>query len=184
MTPEDLPGVLADVRRLRAGFADTAPQPWTAATAATEITVQIGHLALCLLRRWGADTSDVDDPQRPIIKVGDELADVLLASLSVPVLAGMTPGEFPTPRSAGIGGELERFLCLLIAVGQLAEAAMIHDGFRHQPTGTTPSIKAASASAITAADVLAEALGLDLLASFRAMMVDAEGFLRSRGCAL
>jgi hypothetical protein len=78
--PEDLNSVLADVRRLRAGFAGTAPQPWTATTAAVEMTVQLGHLALCLLRRWGADTTDLDDPQRPITNVGDELSDVLLAA--------------------------------------------------------------------------------------------------------
>lgn len=178
MTPEDLASALADVRRLRAGFAGTAPQPWTATTAAAEMTVQLGHLALCLLRRWGADTTDLDDPQRPITNTGDELADVLLAALSVPTLAKAEPAELPTPRPAG--GDVERFLRLLITVGQLAEAAMMHDGFRHQPTGTPPSIPATSASAVTAAVTLADGLGLDLLAEFRAMAVDAEAFLRSR----
>jgi hypothetical protein len=57
---------------------------------------------------------------------------------------------------------------------------MTHDGFRHQPTGTPPSIPAASANAVTAADTLATSLGLDLLTEFRAMVVDAEAFLRSR----
>ncbi|MGH3864861.1 MAG: hypothetical protein ACRDQ4_01765 [Pseudonocardiaceae bacterium] len=64
MMPADLASLLADVRRLRAGFAGTAPQPWTATTAAAEVTVQLGHLALCLLRRWGVDTTDLDDPKR------------------------------------------------------------------------------------------------------------------------
>ncbi|MGH3800751.1 MAG: hypothetical protein ACRDTD_11555, partial [Pseudonocardiaceae bacterium] len=66
MTHEDLTGLLGEVRRLRQGFALTAPQPWTATTAAAELTVQLGHLALCLLRRRGADTANIDDPQRPI----------------------------------------------------------------------------------------------------------------------
>lgn len=180
MTPEDLASVLVDVRRLRAGFAGTAPQPWTATTAAAETTVQLGHLALCLLRRWGADTTDLDDPQRPITNTGDELADVFLASLSVPTLAEAEPADLPTTRPAGRDGEVERFLRLLITVGQLAEAAMMHDGFRHQPPGTPPSIPAASASAVTACDTLADGLGLDLLAEFRAMVVDAGAFLRSR----
>lgn len=180
MTPEDLASVLADVRRLRAGFAGTAPQPWTATPAAAEMTVQLGHLALCLLRRWGADTTDLDDPQRPITNTGDELADVLLASLSVPTLAEVEPAGLLAPRPAGRDGEVERFLRLLIMVGQLAEAAMMHDGFRHRPTGALPSIPAASASAVTACDTLADGLGLDLLAEFRAMVVDAEAFLRSR----
>lgn len=181
MTPEDLASVQADVRRLRTGFAGTAPQPWIATTAAAEMTVQLGHLALCLLRRWGADTTDLDDPQRPITNTGDELADVLLAALSVPTLAGTEPARLPTPRPADRDGEVERFLCLLIAVGQLSEAAMRHDSFRHRPTGTPPSIPAASANVVAACETLSDRLGLDLLAEFRAMVVDAEAFLRSKG---
>lgn len=105
---------------------------------------------------------------------------MLLACLSVPTLADTEPTGLSTPRPAGRDGEVERFLRLLIAVGQLAEAAMMHDGFRHQPTGTPPSIPAASANAVTAADTLADGLGVDLLAEFRAMVVDADAFLRSR----
>ncbi len=180
MTPEDLASLVAHVRRLRTGFASTAPQPWTATTAAAEMTVQLGHLALCLLRRWGTDTTDLDDPQRPITNTGDELADVLLAALSVPTVAEAEPAGLPAPRPAGRDGEVERFLRLLITVGQLTEAAMLHDGFRHRPTGAPPSISAASARAVAACDTLADSLGLDLLAEFRAMVVDAEAFLRSR----
>ncbi|APU12513.1 MULTISPECIES: hypothetical protein [Actinoalloteichus] len=180
MTPENLACVLADVRRLRVGFAGTAPQPWTATTAAAEVTVQLGHLALCLLRQWGTDTTHLDDPQRPITNTGDELADVLLAVLSVPTLADTEPASLPAARPAGRDGEVEQLLRLLITLGQLAEAAMIHDGFRHRPTGTPPSIQTASATAVTAATTLADGLRLDLLAEFRAMVVDAEAFLRSR----
>jgi hypothetical protein len=180
MRPEDLASALADVRRLRAEFAGTAPQPWTATTAAAEMAVQLGHLALCLLRRWGVDTADLDDPQRPITNVGDELADVLLAALSVPTLAGAEPAGFSKPRPAGRDGEIEGFLRLLISVGQLAEAAMRHDGFRHGPTGTPPSIPEASANTVASSDALANRLGLDLLAEFRVMVLDAEAFLRSR----
>jgi hypothetical protein len=181
MTPEDLASVLADVRRLRAGFADTAPRQWTATTAAAEMTVQLGHLALCLLRRWGTDATDLEDPQRPITNTGDELADVVLAAVSVPTLAEAEPAGLSMPRpAAGRDGEVERFLRLLVTVGQLAEAAMMHDGFRHRPTGTPPSIPAASTRAVTAAATLADGLGLDLLAEFRAMEADAEAFLHSR----
>lgn len=180
MTPEDLASVLADVRRLRSGFAGTAPQRWSATTAAAEITVQLGHLAICLLRRRGADTADLDDPQRPITDTGDELADVLLASLSVPTLAGMEPDRLPTPRATSHDDEIERFLRMLVAVGQVAEAAMMHDGYRHQPTGVPPSLSAASAGAVAASSVLADGLGLDLLAEFRAMVADAEAFLQGR----
>ncbi|MGH3768387.1 MAG: hypothetical protein ACRDS0_19860 [Pseudonocardiaceae bacterium] len=180
MTPEDLASLLADVRRLRAGFAGTAPQPWTATTAAAEVTVQIGHLALCLLRRSGAHTTDLDDPQRPITNVGDELADVLLAALSVTTLADVEPAALPESRPASQDGEVEGLLRLLISVGQLSEAAMVNDGFRHRPAGPPPSIPAASAGAVAASDALANRLGLDLLAEFRAMVVDAEAFLASR----
>src|SRR5262249_52954063 len=160
MTPKDLASVLADVRRLRAGFAGTAPQPWTATTAAAELAVQLGHLALCLLRRWGADATDLDDPQRPITNVGDELADVLLAALSVPAVAGAEPASLLEARPARCDGEVEGLLRLLISVGRLAETAMMHDGFRHRPTGSVPSIPAASASAVASCDSLANCLGL------------------------
>lgn len=180
MTPEDLASVLDDVRRLRAAFTGTAPRPWTTTTAVAEMSVQLGHLALCLLRRWGADATDLEDPHRPIINIGDELADVLLASLSVPTLADAEPAVLRAPQLSGRDGEVERFLRLLIAAGQLAEAAMMHDGFRHQPTGTPPSITEASASAVSACNRLADGLGLDLLSEFRAMVVDADAFLRNR----
>lgn len=175
MSPEDLSGLLGEVRRLRQGFARTASQPWTATTAAAELTVQLGHLALCLLRRRGADTTDLEDPQRPIANIGDELADVLLAALSVTILAGVEPTGVPGSRPAH--GDVEVFLRLLVAAGQLAEAAMVSEGFRHQPTGTPLSIPAASAGTAAACDTLAEHLDLDLLGEFRVMVSDAETFL-------
>lgn len=180
MIPEDLTSLLTDVRRLRQGFAGTAPQPWTATTAAAELTVQLGHLALCLLHRRRADTTDIDDPQRPITNIGDELADVLLATLSVTTLAGMEPAGVSESRPTSGNGEIEAFLRLLVSAGQLAEVAMMRDGFRHQPAGTPPSIPAAGADAVAACDVLANHLNLDLLAEFRAMVTDAEAFLDSK----
>ncbi|SRR5216683_184525 len=180
MIPEDLTGLLTDVRRLRRGFAGTAPQQWTATTAAAELTVQLGHLALCLLHRRRADTTDFDDPQRPITNVGDELADVLLAALSVTTLADMEPAGVFESRPASGNGEVEAFLRLLVSAGQLAEVAMVRDRFRHQPAGTPPSIPAAGARAVAACGVLADHLDLDLLAEFRAMVTDAETFLDSR----
>jgi hypothetical protein len=178
MTPDALASVLTDVRRLRRGFAGTAPQPWTAASAAAELTVQVGHLALCLLRRRGTDTAGMTDGRPPITDVGDELADVLLATLSVTTLAGVEPD--PVPRLARSANEVDAFLRLLAAAGQLAEAAMVGEGFRHHPAGVPPSVQAASAMAVAACDMLAAHLGLDLVAEFRAMVTDAEAFLASR----
>ncbi|MGH3872276.1 MAG: hypothetical protein ACRDSR_12320 [Pseudonocardiaceae bacterium] len=180
MTPEDLSGLLGEARRLRQGFARTAPQPWTATTAAAELAVQLGHLALCLLRRRGADTADLDDPQRPITNIGDELADVLLAALSVTTLAGVQPADVPKPRPAHGDGDVEAFLRLLVAAGQLAEAAMVGESFRHQPTGTPPSIAAASTGTVAACDALADHLHLDLLGEFHTMVSDADTFLDTR----
>jgi hypothetical protein len=137
----------------------------------------------CACSAAGADTTDFDDPRRPITNIGDELADVLLVCLSVPTLADAEPAGLPTSRPAGRDGEVEQLLRLLISVGQLAEAAMMHDGLRHRPAGTPPSIPAASAGAVAACDTLANGLGLDLLAEFRAMVVDAEAFLRGRDTA-
>jgi len=180
MTPDDLSNLLTDVRRLRQGFADTAPQPWTSTIAAAELTVQLGHLARCLLHHLGADTTDVDDPQRPITNIGDELSDVLLATLSVTTLAGALPAGVPNPGPTRDDNEVEAFLRLLIWTGQLAEAAMVSEGYRHQPTGTPPSIPAASAGAVAACDALADHLDLDLLAEFRSMVTDANDFLATR----
>lgn len=176
MTPEEITSLLTDVRRLRQGFARTAPQPWTATTAAAELTVQLGHLALCLLRRQ-ADTTDIDDSWRPITNIGDELSDVLLAALSVTTLAGVEPADVACPCTPSGDGDVEAFLRLLIAAGQLAEAAMVGEGFRHQPAGTPSSIPLASARTVTACDALADHLGLHLLSEFRAMVTDAEAFL-------
>lgn len=180
MTPDEMISLVTDVRRLRQGFARTAPAPWTATTAAAELTVQLGHLALCLLRRRGADTTDVDDPKRPITNVGDELADVLLATLSVTTLAGVEPAGAACSRPALGDGDIEAFLRLLISAGRLAEAAMVGEGFRHQPAGKPPSVPAASARAVAACNTLADHLDLHLLSEFRAMVTDAEAFLDSR----
>jgi hypothetical protein len=180
MNQDDLASLLIDVRRLRRGFARTAPQPWTATTAAAELTVQLGHLALCLLRRQGATTADLDDPQRPITNIGDELADVLLAALSVTTLAGVQPGV-PESCPARGEGEVVAFLRLLVSAGQLAEAAMVGEGFRHQPTGAPPSLPAASAGTVAACDAVADHLDLELLAEFGTMVTDAERFLHARG---
>lgn len=180
MTPENLSSALMDVRRLRQGFASTAPQQWTATTAAAEITVQLGHVARCLLHRRGGDTTDIDDPQRPIANLGDELADVLLAALSVTTLAGMEPDP-GSRRDARSTNEMDAFLRLLAWAGQLAEAAMVGEGFRHQPTGKPPSIPAASATVVTACEAVADHFGLDLLTEFRAMVTDADAFLNERG---
>lgn len=170
--------MLSEVRRLRQGFARITPQPWTATTAAAELTVQLGHLALCLLHRQGADTTDLTDPQRPINNIGDEVADVLLATLSVTTLAGAEPARVPGSRPAH--GDGEAVLRLLVSAGQLAEAAMVSEGFRHQPAGTPPSIPATGGKVVAACEALAEHLELDLLGEFRAMLSDAEAFLETR----
>lgn len=180
MTPQHLTRALDTTRELRTGFAATAPAPWTPATAAAELNVQLGHLALCLLARHGADTSDLHEPARPITNLGDELADVLLATLSIPILAATEPDPVPV-QPARSGSEMAAFLRLMATAGRLAEAAMRHDHYRHQPTGTPSSIEAASAEAITACEVLAVELGLDLVAEFEEMAADARRFLAGWG---
>ncbi|MCI2422143.1 hypothetical protein MOQ72_32405 [Saccharopolyspora sp. K220] len=173
--------VLADVRRLRQRFATTAFQEWDPSTAAAELSVQVGHLALCLLRQHGADVSAWEDPQRSITNVGDELADVVLAALSINVLAHSEPAEatgHPQARN-----EVEAFLRLLVAAGSLSEAALVEHHYRHRPEGRPPSLPEASAAVIAACDVLADQLGLDLIGEFRSMVADADSFLDQRGGA-
>ncbi|MEV0702679.1 hypothetical protein AB0I53_32820 [Saccharopolyspora sp. NPDC050389] len=174
--------VLADVRRLRTRFAQTAPQTWEPTTAAAELPVQVGHLALCLLRQHGANVSALEDPQRPITNIGDELADIVLASLSINVLAHSEPAK-ATPYPPQVSNEVEAFLRLLVAAGNLSEAALVEHHYRHRPTGTPPSLSEAAAAVITACDVLADQLGLDLVAEFRSMVADADSFLDHRGDA-
>ncbi len=173
--------VLADVRRLRQRFATTASQEWEPTTAAAELSVQVGHLALCLLRQHGADVSAWEDPQRPINNIGDELADIVLAALSINVLAHSEPAE--TIRQPQAGNEVEAFLRLLVAAGSLSEAALVEHHYRHRPAGRPPSLSKASAAVIAACEVLADQLGLDLIDEFRSMVADADSFLDRRGGA-
>lgn len=180
MTIDDVTSLLTDVRRLRQRFASTAPHPWTATIAAAELTVQLGHVALCLLRRRGADTAEVDDLQRPIVDLGDEIADVLLAVLSVTTLAGTQPTASPRPSSTLGDDDVGTVLWLLVAAGHLAEAAMIAEGYRHQPGGRLPSVPTASGEAAAACAALAQRFGLDLVVEFRAMVADADAFLDGR----
>lgn len=180
---DHLPEVMADVRRLRGRFSQTAPRDWDAVTAAAELSVQLGHLALCLLRRNGSDTTDLDDPQRPIANIGDELADIMLATLSIMVLAEVEP--------AGLRNNADResdekasFLRLLVAIGRLCEVAMVTHRYRHRPTGASPSLPDAAAHVLTTCEMLADRLEIDLLSEFRIMVADADWFLDNRGDAL
>jgi hypothetical protein len=180
MTPEDLSDVIAEVRRLRARFAGTAPRAWEPVTAAAELAVQLGHLALCLLQRVGEDASELTDQARPIISVGDELADVLLAALSVAALAGKQPSLVPARPPGRQRTELSEFLRLVAAAGQLSEAAMIACGCRHQPRGDPPSIQAGTSMVVASCEGLAAEVGLDLRAEFRGMVAGADAFLDSQ----
>lgn len=177
-----LANMIGEVERLRGRFAGTAPRAWEPTTAAAETTVQLGHLALCLLRRHGADITALRDPLRPITDTGDELADVVLSSLSVGVLAGVRPTPTrPVPEPGAVEDELDAFLRLLVASGWLAEAALVDQGYRHRPTGSPPSMADAGAATVAACDTLAGALGLDLVEEFTRMVADADAFLDTRG---
>jgi hypothetical protein len=180
VTPREVVALMPDVRRLRLRFASTAPRAWDPLTASAEMAVQLGHLALCLLYRADGDASDLTDPKRPINNAGDELADVLLAALSVTVLAGTNPDPIPSPPPTWDRVESSDFLRLVAAAGQLAEAAMIASGSRHQPQGDPRSISASSAMVAVCCDELAAEIGIDLQSEFRRMVADAEAFLDAR----
>lgn len=176
---DHLPEVLTDVRRLRVRFAATAAHSWEATTAAAELSVQLGHLSLCLLRRNGTDICTLEDPQRPLADPGDELADVVLAALSINVLAGSEPAATHQAPAAA-SDDVEPFLRLVVAAGALSEAALVQGHYRHQPTGTPPSLPEAAAAVINACDALADQLGMDLISEFRSMVADADSFLDNR----
>ena len=177
---QQLNEVVASVRILRTGFAATAPRVWTPDSAAAELSVQTGHVAHCVLARLGADITDLHDPARPIIDLGDELADVVLSAISVAVLAGVVPDLVAPPRPPA-GSVVDALLRLVRDAGVLAEAAMIGHGSRHVPTGTPPSVPAAAAVVLDDCQRLADQFGLDLVAEFRAMVADATGFLARHG---
>lgn len=177
---DHLPEVLPEVRRLRARFAATAAHSWDATTAAAELSVQLGHLSLCLLRKNGTDISTLEDPQRPLADPGDELADVVLAALSINVLAGSEPITTHPTAAASASDDVEPFLRLIVAAGALSEAALVQGQYRHQPTGTPPSLAEAAAAVINACDALADQLGMDLISEFRSMVADADSFLENR----
>lgn len=181
MLNERLPEMLAQTQRLRSRFASTAPMHWDATTAAAELLVQLGHLAMCLLRQRGADIAEFEDPARPITNVGDELADVVLATLSICTLADSGPAAIPAEPAPESVTLAEMYLRLSIAVGSLAEAAMVGTGYRHHPTGARPSVPKASASVLAACGGVAKRLAVDLVAEFHAMVADADAFLDQRG---
>ncbi|GIH71017.1 hypothetical protein [Sphaerimonospora thailandensis] len=173
----ELAEMLEQARQLREGFASTAPRPWDAATAGAELAVQLGHLALCVARCHGIDVADYCDPARPISDIGDELADVTLAALSISILDGAPPTASQDGGSPG--SEIEALLLLLICAGRAAEAGLVSAGYRHQPTGTPPPVPEACAATLRAADHFARLFDLDLPEEFRAMYDDASRFLCS-----
>jgi hypothetical protein len=173
----ELAGMLEMTRSLRKGFAGTAPRRWNAATAGAELTVQLGHVAMCLARRHGFDVSAYADPGRPITDPGDELADVALALLSIGVLSDAPPSLVPSGPAGAAASETEALLVLLICAGQAAEAGLVRAGYRHQPTGSPAPIPQACGTALQATDQLARLLDLDLAGEFASMYQDATGFL-------
>src|SRR5262249_42319957 len=110
--------MLEHTRRLRAGFATTAPRPWDRTTAGAELAVQLGHLAQCIAQRHGIDLLVFQDPARPITRIGDELSDVALAALSITTLTGYQPPVLPkdAPLPCGNGSVAEDIAQLLVLV--------------------------------------------------------------------
>jgi hypothetical protein len=127
--------------------------------------------------------SDLEDPDRPIANIGDELADVVLSGLSVTVLASAEPTAPTVTAHPSAGEDIEMFLRLLVTAGVLAEAALVDQGYRHRPTGSPPSVAEAGVAMVTACEAFAKRLGLDLRAEFQAMTADAHAFLDSRSDA-
>lgn len=178
--PEVSSELLAEVRLLRRRFAHTAPQPWDAVTASAELSVQLGHLALCLLRHRRSSPVEWNDPARPLDEIGDELADVLLGVLSICALTDTDP-VVDADSPAGDGDPGDAYLGLVVACGRLSEAALVELGYRHQPQGRPPSIARDASVAVRYCQTLADRLGVDLLAEFEAMAADAHAFLDRRG---
>lgn len=181
-TRTELETMLADTRRLRTGFANTAERAWEATTAATELLVQLGHLAGCIRSDTLGDPVVVD-PARPITDVGDELADVVLATLSVWTLSADPTNDHALHQARAVAHAAPdsdpstAALRLIGAAGTLAEVAMVDSGFRHRPEGESPPLPGAVAATLAACDALAHTLQLDLAAEFARMVDDAENFL-------
>ncbi|MCY7341853.1 MAG: hypothetical protein LH603_08385 [Pseudonocardia sp.] len=177
-----LDDMLAATRRLRTGFATTADRTWDATTAATELVVQLGHLAQCVRRADLGEQVPVDE-HRPITDLGDELADVLLAALSIWTLSAL-PAEDPdlhrALRAAPAPTQSTRPAALLRLVadaGSLAEIAMVRTGHRHRPGGAVPPLPDAVAALIRGCLALAILGDHDLAGEFGRMVCDADRFL-------
>lgn len=142
--------------------------------------MQLGHLALNLLRHRGCSTVEWDDPARPLSEIGDELADVLLGVLGTCTLTDTDPvPEADQPTDDSDPGDA--YLRLVVACGRLSEAALVELGYRHQLKGRPPSIARDAGVALRSCVTLADRLGLDLLTEFEAMTADAHAFLDRRG---
>ncbi len=181
MLADCLPNMLAETERLRRRFAGTAATPWDPVTAAAELSVQLGHVSTCLLRTHGPATAVPDDLERPITDVGDELADVILATLSACTLAGVVPTEQTRGETRKQASFTTLFLQLAVASGTLAEATMINAGLRHLPTGRRPDVAQAAANVLDVCTRLAAHFDLDLVTEFATMVADADAFLDDRG---
>jgi len=183
LAPAQLDAMLADTRRLRAAFAGTADRDWDAATAATELAVQLGHLAQCVRRDDLNEPVPVDE-QRPITDAGDELADVVLAALSVWTLSAAPPRDpelHRALRTVATGSPPAdgpaALLRLVSASGALAEIAMVENGLRHRPGGAVPPLPDAVAAVLATCLTLACIRHLDLAGEFARMVRDADGFI-------
>ncbi|MBH1939218.1 hypothetical protein I5Q34_34020 [Streptomyces sp. AV19] len=175
MDAEQLAEVVATVRRLREGFAVTADRAWDAVIAAAELQVQTGHLAVCALRQAGHLVAGLADSGRPL-RLGDELADVVLAAVSVTVLVGTVP-ELTAAPGAAPSSVPEAALRITACAGALTEAGMVAAGYRHRPAGALPSVARAAGAVLAACEDLAALVRLDLMTEFRAMDADATAFL-------
>lgn len=98
----------------------------------------------------------------------------MLAALNVAAVSGADPAP---ARGDPARDDVEALLRLLVAAGALAEAASADQRCRDRPAGPLPSPPEATSSVIAACDVLADQLGITLLADFHAAVADARDFL-------
>ena len=133
--PATLARMLDHTRRLRAGFAATAPEPWDGTTAAAELAVQLGHLAQCIGRRHGVDLSGVRGPgpadHRHWRRTGRRRARRAQHRHPERRRAAGPPGRGSPPGAPATWPRTPRCCCVLvIAAGQ---ARRVRDGRRRLP---------------------------------------------------
>lgn len=160
---------------IRDAFDEAQSVQWDALTIANELSVQLGHLALCILQSSRPlAASAVAEPRRNIADIGDELCDCYLQALVLLARFGQK-----NCISANVGEDddaISGVLMTCVLVGRLTEAAMEVAGMRHlREDRPSHRLGMLSGMVCNILEQLSALYGLDLATRFEMMAAEALG---------